>query len=84
MVRLTNICEKLTKLLENQKESLTRHDGASPESEVWMKVGGDHGQGILKFNLALVNTKNPISTDNNILIAMASIEDSRESMEIFF
>ena len=34
MVKLTNICEKLTKLLENQEESLTWHDGAIPESEV--------------------------------------------------
>ena len=84
MVRLTNICEKLTKLLENQKESLTWHDGAIPESEVWVKVGGDHGQGSLKFSLALVNTKNPNSKDNNILIAMANIKDSRENMEIFF
>ena len=32
MVRLANICDKLTKLLENQKESLTWHDGAIPES----------------------------------------------------
>ena len=84
MVRLTNICEKLTKLLENQKESLTWHDGAIPESEVWVKVGGDHGQGSLKFSLALVNTKNPNSKDNNILIAMANIKDSKETMEIFF
>ncbi|GFN96998.1 amine oxidase [Plakobranchus ocellatus] len=84
MVKLTNISEKLTKLLESQRESLTWHDGAIPENEVWVKVGGDHGQGSLKFSLAVVNTKNPNSKDNNILIGMANIKDSRENIEIFF
>ncbi|GFR85064.1 amine oxidase [Elysia marginata] len=83
MVRLTNISEKLTKLLESQRESLTWHDGAIPENEVWVKVGGDHGQGSMKFNLAIVNTKNPNSRDN-VLIGMANIKDSSENMEIFF
>ncbi|GFS05270.1 NRAG8 protein, partial [Elysia marginata] len=36
MVRLTN-SEKLTKLLESQRESLRWHDGAIPENEVWVK-----------------------------------------------
>ncbi|GFO15139.1 nrag8 protein [Plakobranchus ocellatus] len=35
MVRFTNIGEKLTKLLESQRENLTWHDGAIPENEVW-------------------------------------------------
>ncbi|GFR65653.1 immune-associated nucleotide-binding protein 5 [Elysia marginata] len=84
MVRLTNVSEKLTKMLESQKESLTWHDGAIPENEVWVKVGGDHWQGSLKFSLAIVNTKYPDSKDNNVLIGMANIKDSRENMEIFF
>ncbi|GFO05389.1 ATP-dependent RNA helicase a-like protein [Plakobranchus ocellatus] len=44
MVKLTNNSEKLTKLLESKRESLTWHDGAIPENEVWVKVRGDHGQ----------------------------------------
>ncbi|GFO28488.1 amine oxidase [Plakobranchus ocellatus] len=84
IMKPTNISEKLTKLLESKRESLTWHDGAIPENEVWVKVGGDHGQGSLKFSLAVVNTKNPNSKDNNILIGMANIKDSRENMEIFF
>ncbi|GFN81996.1 amine oxidase [Plakobranchus ocellatus] len=70
MVKLTNIGEKLTKFLESQRESLMWHDGAIAENEVWVKVGGDHGQGSLKFSLAVVNTKNPNSKDNDILIGM--------------
>ena len=84
MVMLTDISEKITELLESQKDKLTWHDGAIPENEVWVKVGGDHGQGSLKFNLAIVNTKNPNSMDNNILIGMACVKDSRENMEMFF
>ena len=38
----------------------------------------------MKFSLGLVSTKNPNSKDNNILIAMAYIKDSRENMEIIF
>ena len=52
--------------------------------EPFLKAGGDHGQGSLKFSLALVNTRNPNSKDNIILIAMANIKQSRENMEIFF
>ena len=78
------MCEKITGLLESQRDSLTWHDGAIPENEIWVKVGGDHGQGSLKFSLAIVNTKNPNSEDNNVLIGMACIKDSRENMEIFF
>ena len=84
MVMLTDISEKITELLESQKDKLTWHDGAIPENEVWVKVGGDHGQGRLKFNLAIVNTKNPNSMDNNVLIGMAGVKDPREKMEIIF
>ena len=84
MVMLTDISEKITELLESQKDKLTWHDGAIPENEVWVKVGGDHGQGRLKFNLAIVNTKNLISMDNNVLIGMAGVKDPIEKMEIIF
>ena len=84
MVMLTDISEKITELLESQRDKLTWHDGAIPENETRIKVGGDHGQGSLKFNLAIVNTKNPNSMDNNTLIGMACVKDSRENMEMFF
>ena len=84
MVGLTKMCEKITGLLESQRDSITWHDGAIPENEIWVKVGGDHGQGSLKFSLAVVNTRNPNSEDNNVLIDKACIKESRENMEIFF
>ena len=84
MVMRTDISEKNTELLQSQKDKLTWHDGAIPENEVWVKVGGDHGQGSLKFNLAMVYTENPNSMDNNILIGMTCVKDSRENMEMFF
>ena len=68
MMLLTDISEKITELLESERDRLTWHDGAIPENEIWIKVGGDHGQGSLKFNLAIVNTKNQNSMDNNVLI----------------
>ncbi|GFO39952.1 amine oxidase [Plakobranchus ocellatus] len=73
MVKLTSISEKLTKLLESHRGSLTWHDRAIPENEVWVKVGGDHDQGSLKFSQAVIKTKNPNSKDNNILIGMTNI-----------
>ena len=83
MVGLTNTCEKITGLLESERDSLTWHDGAIPENDISVKVGGDHGQGSLKFSLAIVNTKNPNTEDINVLIGMACIKESRENMEIF-
>ena len=50
MVGLKNMSEKITGLLERQRDKLTWHYGAIPENEIWVKVGGDHGQGSLKFN----------------------------------
>ena len=84
MVMLTDISEKITELLESQRDKLTWHDGAIPENEIWVKVGGNNGQGSLKFNLAFVNTKNPNSMDNNVLMGMARVKDSRKNMEMFF
>ncbi|GFS00066.1 amine oxidase [Elysia marginata] len=46
-----DVVEKVTKLLESQRDSLTWHDGAIPGNEMWVKVGGDHGQGSMKLSL---------------------------------
>ena len=84
MMMLTDISEKITELLESERDKLPWHDGAIPENEIWIKVGGDHGQGSLKSNLTIVNTKNPNSMDNNVSIGMAGVKDSRENMEMIF
>ena len=86
MMVLTDISEKMTELPESrtQRDKLTWHDGAIPQYEIWVKFGGDHGQGCLKLNLEIVNTKNPNSLDNNVLIGIAGVKDSTENMEMFF
>ena len=40
------------------------HDGAIPESEVWVKFGGDKGGGSVKLNFQMVNVPHPNSVNN--------------------
>ena len=84
MIGLTNMCEKISGLLESQRDSLTWHDGAVTDNEIWVKAGGDHGQGSLKFSLATVNTKNQNSEDNIVLIGKACIKIQRKIWKYFF
>lgn len=42
-------------------------DGAIPDSEVWVKLGGDHGGQSFKFCFQIVNVSHPNALQNTIL-----------------
>ena len=42
------------------------HDGAIPDDELWVKVGGDHGGQSFKMSLEIVNVKHPNAVRNVI------------------
>ena len=50
----------------HESDRLTWHDGLIPESEIWIKIGGDHGGGNFKLSIQVPNTVNPNATNNTI------------------
>ena len=61
---------------------LTSHGGSIPEDEIWIKLGGDKGQGSFKFNMQLVNTKNPNSVKKTMLLSVFNAGDSTTNLHI--
>lgn len=68
--------------LYSAADQLTWHDGVIPESEIWLKLGGDHGGGSFKFVLQVVNTKKPNSISNTIPICVFDNVDSPANLEV--
>ena len=55
---------------------LTWHQGAIPEDELWLKLGGDKGHGSFKLSLQLCNVDHPNSQKNTALISMYMAGDT--------
>ena len=75
---IDNIENYLFNLL-NQYQSqseLSWHGGSIPEEEIWVKIGGDHGQGSLKVTLQTLNVEKPNSKFFTSIIAMANVPDN--------
>ena len=46
------------------KATLTWHAGTIPGNEIWLKLGGDKGDGYFKMNFQIINTQAPNSAHN--------------------
>ncbi|XP_065192129.1 uncharacterized protein LOC135823213 [Sycon ciliatum] len=60
---------------------LTWHDGAIPESEVWIKLGGDHGGDSFKFSMQVANLQHPNSPDNTVPLCVFHAKDTPANLE---
>ena len=49
---LPSFVSKLLDLFQ-EENLLTWHGNGSPDEEIWIKLGGDHGGGTLKFNVRI-------------------------------
>ena len=54
---------------------LTWHDGAIPDNEIWIKIGGDHGGSSFKMCIQVVNLQEPNAKENTIVFAIAEAKD---------
>ena len=81
---ITDMPSFVTRLLDRYKSqnSLTWHDSNIPEDEIWVKFGGDHGKGSLKFTMQIGNTKKPNSKKNTFVIGIAHVKDTYENLKI--
>ena len=79
-----NITPLILKMLDTYeaKDLLTWHDGTIPEDEVWVKFGGDHGKGSLKFSVQVVNLLKPNSKKNTFIVGFAEVKDSFENLRV--
>ena len=72
---IANVSDK-----HDKQGHLTWHDGAIPDDEIWVKIGGDRGGGSFKLMLKIANLKNAISKFNTCLITMAECKDYAENL----
>ena len=63
------------------KGLLTWHEGATPDDQIWVKIGGDHGGGMFKFCLQIANVTHPNSITRTIPIIVFSEKDSPANLE---
>lgn len=67
-------------LLSRSPSGLTFHDGAIPSDEIWIKLGGDKGQGSFKFQMQLMNTAHPNSMKNTFILSVFNAGDSTTNL----
>ena len=55
---------------------LTWHNGIIPQTEVWVKLGGDKGGNTTKMNFQIVNVPTPNSIHNTCVFCCFAATDS--------
>lgn len=61
-------------------ELLTSHGGMIPEDRLYVKLGGDHGQGPMKFALQLANLEKPNSSKKTVVFSIFEAKDTRNNL----
>eukprot|EP00731_Ephydatia_muelleri_P035067 Em0094g17a len=62
--------------------NLTWHNGRIPETEIWVKVGGDKGGSSFKMNFQIVNTPTPNSVQNTCVFSVFEAGDSTTNLHM--
>ena len=71
-------------LLYSDHDMLTSHDGVIPETEIWVKIGGDHGPDSFKIPLQIMNVKSPNSKHHTVMIGYAKVKDKHANLKLIF
>jgi len=82
-VYFPNLVDILATYLDSlhEKGRLTWHAGAIPESEIWIKLGGDHGGGSFKLSFQVANTAHPNAVSNTIPVIIFNAKDTPANLE---
>lgn len=59
---------------------MTWHDGSIPAEKVYLKLGGDHGQGSMKMEFQIANVPKPNSPQNTVVFALFEGKDTRNNL----
>ncbi|XP_072013609.1 uncharacterized protein [Amphiura filiformis] len=60
--------------------NLTWHNGMIPDTEIWIKIGGDKGGGTMKMFFQIVNINNPNAGRNTVTFASFAGPDTPDNM----
>ena len=67
----------------NSAGTLMWHNGVIPETEIWVKLGGDNkGGGAFKMNIQIVNTNSPNSIHSLCVFACFEAQDTIANFHI--
>lgn len=59
---------------------MTWHNGCLPEDKVFLKLGGDHGQGSMKMEFQIANVPKPNSPQNTVVFVLFEGKDTRNNL----
>ena len=80
--RVPNITKLIKDMLHkyDKENKLTRHEFTIPEDQMWIKFGGDHGKGSMKYTMQVVNTEKPNSKHNTFVIGITETKDNNKNI----
>lgn len=61
-------------------ELLTSHGGMIQQDKLYVKLGGDHGQGSMKFAFQLANLEKPNSSKKTVVFSIFEAKDTRNNL----
>ena len=77
---VADLPKSLDRLLPTYDE---QREGSILTDEIWIKIGGDHGENSLKFTLQIANTAKPNPRHNTVLIAIAAVRAAHDNIVRF-
>ena len=83
MARAPELTKFVFRMLDDylKQGSLHYEDVGIPNNEVWVKIGGDHGQGSMKICVEIANLKKPNARENTYILNMIEAKDTYEVLE---
>eukprot|EP00731_Ephydatia_muelleri_P009881 Em0005g467a len=78
LIFMPDLNQKVIKMLDDNHSvgRLTWHNGIIPQTEVWVKLGGDKGGNTTKMNFQIVNVPTPNSIHNTCVFCCFAATDS--------
>ncbi|KAL5500756.1 hypothetical protein EMCRGX_G012356 [Ephydatia muelleri] len=75
---MPDLKQKVIQMLDDNHSvgRLTWHNGIIPQTEVWVKLGGDKGGNTTKMNFQIVNVPTPNSIHNTCVFCCFAATDS--------
>lgn len=67
-------------LTSNRAGLLTSHNGKIPDDKIYVKIGGDHGQGSMKLEFQLANVEKPNSSKKTVVFTLYEGKDTRNNL----
>lgn len=77
-----NLPQKIISFAEEnlKNDFMTSHGDKIPEDKLYVKVGGDHGKGSMKFAFQLANLKKPNSSKKTVVFTLFEAKDTRNNL----